>query len=135
MGDQRIGAAMIHRTEMRWLEASMPLDRARKIARESRQTSFALCRKNVDRIIGVISLRDLLPTEGPPVTDLKAIATPPLFVPESAPVLRVLERLRLASAPIAFVVDEYGAVQGQVTTRDILDQLVGKVFRVDAKTV
>jgi putative hemolysin len=137
LGDQRVEAVMVHRTEMQWLDAQWPLDRARRVVRESDQNYFAVCRKSVDKIVGAVGVRDLLPGDsgtpgaGGSGSDLKSIAKPPLFVPESAPALRVLERLRAARVPIAFVVDEYGAVQGQVTIRDILDKLVGRVFRAE----
>jgi putative hemolysin len=143
LGDQRVEAVMVHRTEMQWLDAQWPVERARRVAKESDQNYFAVCRKSVDKIVGAVGVRDLLPGDAPAGTgvpgaggaaagaDLRSIAKPPLFVPESAPALRVLERLRAAKVPIAFVVDEYGAVQGQVTIRDILDKLVGRVFRAE----
>lgn len=133
LGDQRVDAVMLHRTEMRWLDATMTLERARRAAREGDQNYFAVCRKNVDRIVGAVGVKELLPGEGsaPSASELKAIAKPPLFVPDSAPALRVLEKLRSAPVPIAFVVDEYGVVRGQVTMRDILDELVGSVFSAE----
>ncbi|MDX2116096.1 MAG: hemolysin family protein [Planctomycetota bacterium] len=127
LGDQRVGQLMVHRTEMTWLDVATPLDRARRVARSSGLLHFPLCKGTVDRIVGVVDLRDLLPTDSA-ATDLKAVAKPPVFVPESAPVLRVLERCRAAAADVAFVVDEYGAVQGEVSVARILDQLVGRVF-------
>ena len=136
LGDQRVEAVMVHRTEMVWLDAQWGLDRARKVARESGQNYFAVCRKSVDKIVGAVGLRELLPGDsgsgGGAGSELRSLARPPLFVPESAPALRVLDRLREARVPIAFVVDEYGAVQGQVTIRDLLDMLVGRVFRTES---
>jgi len=49
----------------------------------------------------------------------------PLFVPEKMPVYKVLDRFREKGTEIAFVLDEYGGVDGLVTLRDILDALVG----------
>ena len=63
--------------------------------------------------------------------DLRAILKAPVFVPDSAPALRVLDRCRQAQAPAAFVVDEYGAVLGEVTVERILDRLVGRVWSTD----
>lgn len=134
LGDQRIDSLMVHRTEMVWFDQSTPLDKVRRIARSSTLSHFAVCRGTIDRIVGFITLRDLLPGDAPAggaPTDLKAITRPPVFVPESAPVLRVLDRCRQSQVPAAFVVDEYGAVQGEVTVERILDRLVGRVWNVE----
>lgn len=126
LGDQRISSLMVHRTDMLWFDASTPIAEARKTARRSALSYFPVCKGRVDRIIGVVGLRELLPADG--ATDLKSLTKPPIFVPESAPVLRVLDQCRHAGAPVAFVVDEYGDVQGEITVERILDSLVGRVF-------
>ncbi len=131
LGDQRIDSLMVHRTEMTWMDIGTSLEKARKMARASALSHFPVCKGTVDRIVGVVGLRDLLPSDGPGPVDLKSIAKPPVFVPESAPALRVLDRCRQAQAPAAFVVDEYGAVQGEVTVERILDRLVGRVWSAE----
>jgi putative hemolysin len=128
LGDQRIDGLMVHRTEMTWFDLGTPLDKARRIARGSALSHFPVCKGTVDRVVGVVSLRDLLPTDGPQQTDLRQILKTPVFVPDSAPALRVLDRCRQAQAPAAFVVDEYGAVLGEVSVERILDRLVGRVW-------
>ncbi|MBL8746806.1 MAG: CBS domain-containing protein, partial [Phycisphaerae bacterium] len=132
LGDQRIDSLMVHRTEMTWIDIGSSLEKARKAARGSRLSHFPVCRGTVDRIVGVVELRDLLPGDGGQPTDLKSIIKPPTFVPESAPALRVLDRCRQANTPAAFVVDEYGAVQGEVTVERILDRLVGRVWSAES---
>lgn len=131
LGDQRIDALMVHRTEMTWFDVATPIDKARRIARGSALSHFPVCKGTVDRVVGVVSLRDLLPGDGPAPADLRQILRAPVFVPDSAPVLRVLDRCRHAQAPAAFVVDEYGAVLGEVTVERILDRLVGRVWSAD----
>lgn len=128
LGDQRIDSLMVHRTEMTWFDVNTPLEKARRIARGSALSHFPVCKGTVDRVVGVVSIRDLLPGEATLPTDLKSMLRPPVFVPESAPALRVLDRCRQAGAPAAFIVDEYGAVQGEATVERILDRLVGRVF-------
>jgi putative hemolysin len=125
LGDLQISALLVHRTEMIWLDVSTPLEKARHTLRSSAQSYVALCDGGVDRIVGVIGARDLLAPPAPETT-LNSLAHRPLFVPESAPVLRVLELLKAAPAPVAFVVDEYGALQGQVSITDVVNHLIGR---------
>jgi putative hemolysin len=52
--------------------------------------------------------------EGRPL-DLVALAEPPLFVPETMTLMKLLEQLRRTHLPVALVVDEFGEVEGLVS--------------------
>jgi putative hemolysin len=49
----------------------------------------------------------------------------PVYVPESTRALKILELFQKSGNQMAFVVDEYGVIQGLVTLTDILQALVG----------
>jgi putative hemolysin len=49
------------------------------------------------------------------------------MVPENTPVYKVLERFKEHKMHYAFVIDEYGSVQGMVSMDDIIDALIGDV--------
>jgi len=57
--------------------------------------------------------------------DLKAVLQRALLVPETKPVLQVIELFRESRMHIALVIDEYGGLQGMVTINDILEGIVG----------
>lgn len=59
--------------------------------------------------------------------DLREIRRDIVFVPESAPVPRVLHLFQTKHLHMAVVVDEYGATQGIVTLEDIIEELVGEI--------
>jgi len=50
----------------------------------------------------------------------------PVFVPETLSVMELLEHFRTSKAVLVFVVDEYGAVQGVITERDLLEAITGE---------
>jgi putative hemolysin len=64
--------------------------------------------------------------------DLQAALKQPLFVPESTPAIRALEMFKAARTHLALVIDEYGAVEGLVTTNDILEAIVGDIAPVQS---
>jgi Mg2+/Co2+ transporter CorB len=89
-------------------------------------------REDVDNIVGVTRIRDLLPElargELTQALLLERIREP-YFVPEGTPLNKQLLNFQQYRRRSAFVVDEYGDVQGLITTQDILNELVGELDR------
>ena len=57
---------------------------------------------------------------------------PAVFVPETLSGMELLEHFRQTSADMVFVVDEYGAVQGVITERDLLEAITGEFVGAEA---
>jgi putative hemolysin len=51
---------------------------------------------------------------------------PAVFVPETLSGMELLENFRASNTDLVFVVDEYGAVQGVITERDLLEAITGE---------
>jgi putative hemolysin len=66
--------------------------------------------------------------------DLQTALKQPLFVPESTSAMQVLEMFKAARTHLALVIDEHGAVEGLVTTNDILEAIVGDNAPVQTRT-
>jgi magnesium and cobalt transporter len=59
---------------------------------------------------------------------------PPVFVPESKRLHRLLRELQASRNHLAIVVDEFGGTAGLITMEDVLEQIVGEIedeFDVD----
>jgi putative hemolysin len=82
----------------------------------------------LDNVLGIVLARDLLAQSlaGRPI-DLMAIRRPAPYVPETMPAFDLLERFKAARSEIALVLDEYGGIQGLVTTDDVMDAIVGDI--------
>jgi len=68
---------------------------------------------------------------------LRQVMREVLFVPETKPVLDLLQEFRQRRRHLAIVVDEFGTTVGLVTVEDAIEQLIGEVedeFDVAAKT-
>ena len=63
--------------------------------------------------------------------DLKAMMRPPIYVPENMSAMKVLDVFRKSRLHVAFVVDEYGSIQGLVTLANILETIVGDIPSLD----
>lgn len=100
--------------------------------RDSEFHRLPVCRDGVDNIIGVIQVRRLMPdlARGTLTEDrLVQMMREPYFVPEGTPLTKQLLNFEQQQRRAAFVVDEYGDVQGLVTTEDILREIVGEFDR------
>ncbi len=126
LGDRTVKAIMTPRTEMVWLDTNQSRDELLREITESGHSRFPVAEGDADRIVGVVQTKELLAhlakTGG---IDLKAVMHPPNFVPETMPVLKLLEAMRGWEVRMVFVSDEYGAVLGMVTAADLLESIVG----------
>ncbi len=133
LGARRVTSIMTPRTEIVWLNLEDdPEENQRKLV-ESHYSRFPVCDGDLDHVIGLVRAKDLLPRvlAGEPL-DLRAAMVPPIFVPESMTVARSLEIFRESGKHIVFVINEYGGLQGLVTTQDILEEIVGDIEQPQA---
>ncbi|GAB7026753.1 hemolysin family protein [Geotalea toluenoxydans] len=119
---------MVPRTRM----AALDLDLSRKemldFVLENEYTRYPVFHGSVENIAGVVHLKDLLGrivTE--PDFDINTIIRPPFYVPEGKRVNDLLKEMQRKRTHMALVVDEYGGLNGLVTTEDLLEELVGEI--------
>jgi putative hemolysin len=118
---------MIPRTEIVWIDVDAPLADMLGAMADSPHSRYPVCRGGLDDVIGVLAAQALLkPLAAGTVPPLAELMQPPVFVPETLSGMELLEHFRVAEAPLVFVVDEYGAVQGVITVRDLLEAITGE---------
>jgi putative hemolysin len=125
---RRVNSLMTPRPEIVWLDMDdSPQEIQRKIT-ECAYSRFPVAQGDLDNLLGELHIKDLLTQdwyqEG---FDLPSLLREPLFVPEFAPVLLVLEEFKRSGTAIALVTDEYGSVQGLISQTDILEAIVGDI--------
>ena len=128
LGDRRASAVMTPRTQIEWLELDDPEEDNRRKIHESAYSRFPVVQGGSQQVIGIVQAKDLLASclAGQPI-DLRAATRPPLYLPNTVTVLRVLEVFKTSGEPMALIVDEYGDLEGLVTPSDILEALVGDI--------
>ncbi len=132
LGDRRISSLMTPRLEITWIDLEDSIDEIRRQMTESAHARFPVCQGGLDNLLGVIQTYDLLikSMSGQPLEFTSSLQTP-VFVPESTRALKVLELFKQTGTQIAFVVDEYGVIQGLVTLTDVLQAIVGDIPTVE----
>ncbi|MDX9975393.1 MAG: hemolysin family protein [FCB group bacterium] len=124
LADLRVGALMTPRTGIEWLDPTDDREELVRAISEAAHSHFPVAKDGLDNVIGVVHAKDLLVRclTGSNL-DLQA-ATEPLYVPESMRVIKLLELFRLKGTGFALVVDEYGSLEGLITLRDVLSEVV-----------
>ena len=129
LDERQIGSMMIPRAEIVWLDADAPLDRGAGASSPSTAHSrYPVCRGGLDDVLGVLPAQQPAARRWPrgQAPALAELLQPPVFVPETLSGMELLEHFRVSSAELVFVVDEYGAVQGVITVRDVLEAITGE---------
>jgi len=126
LADQKAGRFMVLRPDVVALDISESPEKIWVKMVESRRSYFPVYRDELDNFLGIVAIRDLWVqmVEGKTM-DIESAITTPLFVPESIPLLKLLDYFRKEGLHIAMVVDELGNIQGLITLHDILEAIVG----------
>ena len=127
-----VSDVMVHRTKMVMLDVDeSPRDLVDAVLAAA-VTRLPLWRGSPDNIVGVLHAKDLLRAlhaagGNADKIDITSLATPPWFVPDTTPLYEQLQAFRHRKTPFALVVDEYGELEGLVTIKDIVAEIVGDI--------
>jgi CBS domain containing-hemolysin-like protein len=119
---------LVPRLDVEFLSLERPLEENLDILRESGHSRFPLCETGLDSVIGIVHAKELLRSQpaGENV-DLRALARPPLFVPDTQPLARLIARMRQTRSHCAVVVDEHGTGVGLAFLEDAIEEIVGPI--------
>ena len=129
LGDRPVGAFMTHRSEIQWLDYNAPYDEIREKALEyRRQRCFPVVNGGPDEIAGAVYLEDIIIDQSlPHPLGLRAIMTKAQFVPETMSALKAFESFKQGQADFLFVMDEYGGLAGIISSRTLVEEIVGEL--------
>lgn len=128
LADQRVYSLMTPRTEIVWLDISDTTEEILEKIANCPYSRFPVRQDSLETIVGIVKSRDLLVTSlsGKGI-NLKELAKPVTFIPETMLASRALEILKEKNTEILLVIDEFGGVQGLLTINDILEEIVGEM--------
>jgi CBS domain containing-hemolysin-like protein len=138
LSDVYVREIMVSRRDIVSISADSTLDEVLKTMIEQQHSRLPVWEDAPEKIIGLLHYKDLLPVWEERKVDIRAGRPVRTFqvrrlmrtltvVPETKPVLQLLEEFRHGRSHMALVVDEFGTITGLVTVEDVLEQIVGDI--------
>ena len=127
---KEVHEVMVPRPEVVAISVDLPAEDCLAAVVDSPYTRYPAYRGSLDRIAGVLHVRDLfsaLNDRGIANVEVAELLRPAYFVPETKDLGALLADFRRTKQHMAVVVDEYGATQGIVTLEDVLEEIVGEI--------
>lgn len=128
LGDRSVRDIMRPRTDLDALDVETPTEEIIGAVAMAGFSRLPVYERDLDHIIGYVHIKDLLREQYLHSTlDLRKMLHPPLFVPETLPLDRLLDLFQKKRTQLAIVLDEFGGTQGMVTLEDVFEELVGEI--------
>jgi len=118
---------MVPRSEVEFLDVHEPLEQSLAIMKRSKHTRYPVCDGSLDKVLGIVHVKDLIGLGEEERTDLRSRMRPPRYVPETVNISRLLGHFQATRQHMALVVDEFGIIVGIVTLENVLEEIVGPV--------
>jgi putative hemolysin len=129
---------MVPRNEIVSVPESATLDQVLHTMIEQQHSRLPVYRERPEHIVGILFYKDLLPVwqarraainagRRPAPFRVQRIMRKHMVVPETKPVVQMLEEFKEGRSHLALVVDEFGTISGLVTVEDVLEQIVGEI--------
>lgn len=129
---------MIPRNQIVSIPVDATLDQVLETMIEQQHSRLPIFERNGEQVLGILYFKDMINVWHERRAQIRAGITPPTFdvrqlmrkylvVPETKPLVQMLEEFRQGRSHMAIVVDEFGTISGLVTVEDVLEQIVGEI--------
>jgi len=121
---------MTHRTHVYSLEQHRLLSEVIGEITERGFSRIPVYDEDPERVVGIVLVKNIMRAmnEGLAESPLKKIMVPPMFVPESRRINRMLAQFKRDKLNMAIVLDEYGGLAGIVTVEDVVEEILGDIY-------
>ena len=120
---------MTPRPQIEGFDISDKIEAIRDTLATAHHTRLVVYEGGLENVLGIVHVRKVLNAmRREPLSKeaLREIMREPYFIPVGTPLLQQLQNFQENQRHVAIVVDEYGEMQGLVTLKDILEEIVGE---------
>jgi magnesium and cobalt transporter len=119
---------MVPRVDIIAIEAETPFPELVHRMVEEGHSRLPVYKDDLDHIIGMVHVKDVLAfVAAGRTTTVQKLLRKVLFVAPSTRILDLLSQMRVQRVHMAFVVDEFGGIDGLLTIEDVVEEIVGEI--------
>jgi CBS domain containing-hemolysin-like protein len=128
LADRPVREVMTPRLDMVTLTEPVSIDSVRDAVKATGHSRFPVTGEDQDDMRGILYVKDLFQQRHELEPEaIGALLRTPQYVPESATILATLQQMRRQRFAFGIVLDEHGGVEGLLTAKDLLAELVGEL--------
>lgn len=133
LGDMNVASIMTHRSDIVWLDLHSDPAALRALIRDHVFNVYPVCEGSIERMVGVVHLKDLFAHADRPDFTLEEVMRPVEYFPETMSVYRAMDILKTSTLKCGIVIDEFGSIEGIVTLKDVVKGLLGDIGLQDGE--
>jgi len=118
---------MCPRIDIFALDSTLKSEEVLKSITKTNHSRIPVFDENLDKIIGILHIKELLPFLDKKDFQWKKLLREPLFIPENKKLDDLMLEFQEKKVHLAIVVDEYGGTSGLVTLEDVIEEIVGDI--------
>lgn len=126
LGDRSVKSIMTPRSSIVWINLRRPPEEIEALIGRAPHSCYPVCEGSLEHVVGIIKAKDFA---GVPFDPERALAAarrrPVVVVPETVDVIGLMRGARRGLRSLVLVADEFGVIQGLVTTHDVLEAIAG----------
>jgi putative hemolysin len=127
LGDRDLESIMTPRPDIEWIDVDMTKEEIKELVSDNPYSKYPVGKDDLDHIEGTVYIKDLFTYIDSPDFDIRKIMRPAQYFYENMEVYSALEQMKITHNHTALIIDEFGALQGIVTLKDIMEAIVGEI--------
>ncbi len=128
VADRPVRDVMTPRIDIVTLSEPIAMSDVRHVVSSTGHSRYPVTSGDLDDLRGILYVKDLLQLDEDPGPEvISQMLRAPNFFPESATILDTLQKMRERHAAIGVILDEHGGLEGIITPKDLLAELVGEL--------
>ncbi|MDR1738340.1 MAG: hemolysin family protein [Candidatus Symbiothrix sp.] len=127
LGDRDLSSIMTPRPDIEWIDIEMTPEEIKEVILNNPYTKYPVGKDDLDHIEGIVYIKDIFMQIYSPDFDIRKSMRPVQYFYENMEVYSALEQMKISHNHLALIIDEYGALQGIVTLKDMMEAIVGEI--------